>query len=78
MTTGVREPVSLAPERRCQAPGWPTGLRAVVRRGLLDRRRSALVWGGSLGALGAFMPAIYPSVQSSIEDISRNYPAGLK
>jgi ABC-2 type transport system permease protein len=78
MTTALRDPVSLAPERRCQAPGWPTGLRAVVRRGLLDRRRSALVWGGSLGALGAFMAAIYPSVQSSIEDISRNYPAGLK
>ncbi len=78
MTTGIREPVSLVPERRCQAPGWPTGLRAVVRRGLLDRRRSALVWGGSLGALGAFMAAIYPSVQSSIEDISKNYPAGLK
>ena len=74
----LRDPVSLAPERRGHAPGWPTGLRAVVRRGLLDRRRSALVWGGSLGALGAFMAAIYPSVQSSIEDISKNYPAGLK
>ena len=78
MTTAVREPASPVPERRWPAPGWPTGLRAVVRRGLLDRRRGALVWGGSLGALGAFMAAIYPSVQSSIEDISKNYPTGLK
>ena len=26
---------------------------------LLDRRRTALLWGGSLGALGTFMAAIY-------------------
>ena len=50
----------------------------MVRRGLLDRRRTVLLWGGSLGALGAFMAAIYPSIQSSIESIAKNYPAGLK
>ena len=36
------------------------------------------MWGGSLGALGAFMAAIYPSIQSSIENVAKNYPAGLK
>ena len=76
MTTGVHQPVR-APRHR-SAPAWPVGLRAVVRRGLLDRRRTTLVWGGSLGALGAFMAAIYPSIQSSIEDVAKNYPAGLK
>ncbi len=78
MTTGLREPVPVVSHRPRQAPGWPIGLRAVVRRGLLDRRRGTLVWGGSLGALGAFMAAIYPSIQSSIEDVAKNYPAGLK
>jgi ABC-2 type transport system permease protein len=50
----------------------------VIRRGLLDRRRSVIVWGGSLGALTAFMAAIYPSVQSSIEQLTKSYPTGLK
>jgi len=78
MSTDVHRPVVVARQCRRRAPGWPSGLRAVVRRGLLDRRRGALVWGGSLGALGAFMAAIYPSIQSSVEDVSKNYPAGLK
>ncbi len=78
MTTVLREPVPMVSHRPRQAPGWRVGLRAVVRRGLLDRRRGTLVWGGSLGALGAFMAAIYPSIQSSIENVAKNYPAGLK
>ncbi len=78
MTTGLRAPVPVVSHRPRQAPGWRVGLRAVVRRGLLDRRRGTLVWGGSLGALGAFMAAVYPSIQSSIENIAKNYPAGLK
>jgi ABC-2 type transport system permease protein len=53
-------------------------LRAVVRRGLRDGRRAALTWGLSLGAYGAFMAAIYPSIRSSIEQIAKNYPTGLK
>lgn len=60
------------------APGWSVELSAVVRRGLLDRRRSIAIWGGSLGALGAFMAAIYPTIQSSIEQVAKSYPAGLK
>ena len=78
MIAEVRQPAAVVPSRPRQAPGWPTSLRAVVRRGLLDRRRTVLLWGGSLGALGAFMAAIYPSIQSSIESIAKNYPAGLK
>ena len=78
MTTGLRAPVPVVSHRPRQAPEWRVGLRAVLRRGLLDRQRGTLVWGGSLGALGAFMAAIYPSIQSSIEDVARNYPAGLK
>ncbi len=64
--------------RRRTAPHPRSELRAVVRRGLLDRRRATLVWGLSLGALGAFMAAIYPSIQSTIEEVAKNYPAGLR
>jgi ABC-2 type transport system permease protein len=60
------------------SPAWPKSLRAVVRRGLLDRRRSMLIWGVSLGTYGGFMAAVYPSIQSSIDQIVKNYPAALK
>ncbi|HET9102542.1 MAG TPA: ABC transporter permease subunit [Solirubrobacteraceae bacterium] len=60
------------------APSWSRGLSALVRQGLLDRRRSIAVWGGSLGALGAFMAAIYPTIKSSIEQVAKSYPSGLK
>jgi beta-exotoxin I transport system permease protein len=71
------KPAVSAPPRR-GAPDWPVCLRAVMRRGLLDRRREVLVWGGSLGALCAFMAAIYPSIRTSIDQIAKNYPAGLR
>lgn len=60
------------------APAWPMGLRAVVERGLRDQRRSILAWGLSLGALGGFMAAIYPSIQDSIDKMVKSYPSGLK
>jgi len=60
------------------APAWPESLRAVVRRGLRDRRRSMLIWGVSLGTYGGFMAAVYPSIQSSIDQTVKNYPAALK
>jgi ABC-2 type transport system permease protein len=50
----------------------------MIRRGLLDRRRAIVVWGLSLGSLSAFMAAIYPSIRSSIDQIAKNYPSGLK
>ena len=59
-------------------PGWPDSLRAVVRRGLRDRRRSMLIWGLSLGTYGGFMAAVYPSIQGSIDQMVSNYPAALK
>jgi ABC-2 type transport system permease protein len=37
-----------------------------------------LTWGLSLGVYGAFMAAIYPSIRSSIDQIAKSYPAGLK
>ena len=70
-------PAVAAPGRR-SAPKWHASLRAMIRRGLLDRRRAILTWGLSLGSLSAFMAAIYPSIRSSIDQIAKNYPAGLK
>lgn len=78
MSVVVRPTPGLAAPPIRSAPGWRASLRAVVRRGLLDRRRAVLTWGMSLGAYGAFMAAIYPSIQSSIEKIAKSYPAGLK
>ena len=51
---------------------------AVTRRGLADHRRVVLVWGASLGALGAFMAAIYPSIQDSLAKVAQSYPEGLR
>jgi ABC-2 type transport system permease protein len=76
-TTEPASPRTSAVQSR-QAPAWPQGLRAVVRRGLRDRARAVLVWGLSIGAYGAFMAAIYPSMQTSIEKMLRSYPAGLR
>jgi ABC-2 type transport system permease protein len=70
-----RAPSAIVPRR---ATAWPASLASVVRREALDRRRALLVWGGSLGALSAFMAAIYPSIQSTIESVAKHYPTGLK
>jgi ABC-2 type transport system permease protein len=53
-------------------------MRAVVARGLRDHRRTALTWGGSLGALTALIAAIWPSIQGSIDQLMRHYPPALK
>lgn len=66
-----------APRAAVPPPGL-VGFAAVVRQGLRDRRRSVVSWGASLGALGAFMAAVYPSVQKTIEQVAKSYPAGLK
>ena len=78
MSLTAPHPASVSARHGRSAPEWPNGLKAVVRRGLLDRRRSVFIWGGSLGALCAFMAAIYPSIRGSIEQIVKSYPAGLK
>ncbi len=73
----LRTPATAGPVRR-STPGTPASLRAVVRRGLRDRRRAIVIWGGSLGVLCAFMAAMYPSIRDSVDQIAKNYPAGLK
>lgn len=51
--------------------------RAVMRRGWAEQRRALLTWGGSLGVYCGFMAAIYPSIQDTLEQVAKNYPAGL-
>ena len=53
-------------------------LRAVVRRGLRDHRRAPLAWGLPLGAMCALIVGIYPSIQDSLNELTKNYPEGLK
>ncbi len=53
-------------------------LGALVAAHLSDRRRSLLAWGLPLGAMSAFIVAIFPSVEDSISRAVENYPAGLK
>ena len=50
----------------------------LVRRGLRDRRRAPLTWGGSLGAFAALIVGIWPSVQGSISKAVATYPEALK
>lgn len=51
---------------------------ALIRRGLLDRRRALVTWSLSVGVTGAFFMAIWPSIEDSIGEVSESYPAGLK
>ena len=60
------------------APPHRSSLEAVVRRGLRDQRRAPLTWGGGLGAMGALIAAIWPSIQGSIQELMKNYPDSLK
>jgi ABC-2 type transport system permease protein len=53
-------------------------LGALVAAHLSDRRRSLLAWGLPLGAMSAFIVAIFPSVESSISKLVEKYPSGLK
>lgn len=53
-------------------------LRAVIARGLRDSRYAPLTWGGSLGALGALMAVMWPSIEGSIHSLLDNYPERLK
>ena len=78
MSVQLRPASAVDAPRRRSAPTWQASLRAMIRRGLLDRRRAILAWGLALGSLSAFMAAIYPSIRSSIDQIAKNYPAGLK
>lgn len=60
------------------APSTSRSLRAVIRRGLRDHRHAPLTWGLPLGAMCALIVAIYPSIQDSLNELTKNYPEGLK
>jgi ABC-2 type transport system permease protein len=53
-------------------------LRAMVRRGLRDHGHAPLTWGVPLGAMCALIVAIYPSIEDSLNELTKNYPEGLK
>jgi ABC-2 type transport system permease protein len=55
-----------------------SGLAAMIGFHLYERRRSPLAWGLPLGAMSAFIVAIYPSVQSALTKVVAQYPEGLK
>ena len=59
-------------------PSAAASLRAVVRRGLLDHRRSPLTWGGALGAMSALVALMWPSIEGSLGDLLESYPEALK
>ena len=73
--TATAEPVRRAP----LAPaGRLSQFRAVLVRGLRDRRRAPLTWGISLGLLCAFEVALWPSIEGSLGKAIKSYPQGLK
>lgn len=53
-------------------------IAALAAAHLSDRRRSLLAWGLPLGAMSAFIVAIFPSIESSISKLVERYPSGLK
>lgn len=63
---------------RLSPPAGGTAFAALVRRGVLDRRRAPLTWGVSLGAMSALIVAMWPSIDESISKAVRSYPKGLK
>lgn len=78
MSVGIKPAASVPSRPHRTAPNSSATVRAVVRRGLLDRRRGMLTWGVALGAYGALMAAIYPSIRHLIEQMIKTYPSGLK
>ena len=64
--------------RTLRAPGTGPTLRAVIRRGLRDHRRTLLIWGGPLSAMSALMAALWPSIEGSVDTLMDSYPAELK
>jgi ABC-2 type transport system permease protein len=60
------------------APAAWHAFAALVHRGLRDQRRAVLAWGAGFGAFGAMMTAIWPSIESTMTDLVKSYPPGLK
>lgn len=53
-------------------------LPSLVRRGIIDRRRSLAVWSLSIGLMCAMVVAIYPSVQDALRVAMASYPSSIK
>ncbi len=53
-------------------------MSALVRRGLLDRRRALLVWALSVGLTGAFFMLVWPSIDDAIGQALDSYPDSVK
>lgn len=51
---------------------------ALVATHLSERRRSLLAWGLPLGAMSAFIVAIYPSIERTVSKLVGRYPSGIK
>jgi ABC-2 type transport system permease protein len=66
------------PAAAVRAPSAALALRAVVRRGLRDNRRTPLAWGGSLGAMSGLMAALWPVIEDSMDELMKSYPPALK
>ena len=76
--SAVATRVEEAARTRAPAPSARRSLRAVVRRGLRDHRRAPLTWGLPLGAMCGLIVAMFPSIEDSLEELTENYPQGLK
>ncbi len=73
----VRVARRAAPATALVAPSAAHSLAAVVGRGLRDQRSAPIVWGGGLGAMGALMAAIWPSIEDAMTNLVKSYPEGV-
>jgi ABC-2 type transport system permease protein len=80
MSTAVDRsaPSVVAPRIAVAMPRPGAVLGVLVRRGLLDNRRSPLLWGGPLGVMSALVVLLYPSIRGSLTQTMDSFPAGLK
>jgi ABC-2 type transport system permease protein len=74
----ARPPAGIGGARAARPASTGHLLRAVIRRGVLDEARATLAWGAGFGAFGAFIVAVYPSVQDTLTNLTDSYPEGLK
>lgn len=53
-------------------------MTALLRRGLLDRRRALITWAVSVGLTGAFFMLVWPSIDGTISQALKSYPDSIK
>jgi ABC-2 type transport system permease protein len=71
------ETMTAAPTTATPPPAR-AAIAALVRRGLRDNRRAALIWGCGLGIMSAFEVALYPSISKTLGKAIGGYPSGVK